>query len=102
MGQNKNPLSKTSFDHNLLEKLFFCIYSTTTTTPGNSDGGDGHPICGNSAGLKPDPDNCEKYYSCQEDGQGKFFFHHLFLADFTVLFSVDTMKFIYSQYLKLS
>ena len=23
MGQNKNPLSKTSFDHNLLEKLFF-------------------------------------------------------------------------------
>ena len=59
------------------------FYSTTTTTPGNTDEGDGHPICGNSAGLKPDPDNCEKYYSCQDDGQGKFLsIQHRFSAWF--------------------
>jgi len=51
--------------------------TTTTTTPGNTDEGDGHPICGNTAGLKPDPDNCEKYYSCQKDGQGSWLVNHL-------------------------
>ena len=62
-------------------QILVCFYSTTSTTPGNTDEGDGHPICGNSAGLKPDPDNCEKYYSCQEDGKGKFLLiHHHFSA----------------------
>ena len=58
--------------------------STTTTTINN--GGNGHPICGNSEGYKPDPENCEKYYICQRDGIGELYQIYLdFLKTGTML-----------------
>lgn len=50
-----------------------------STTSSNSDN-DAHPICGSTAGLKPDPKDCEKFYNCHEDGNGGWRMDHMSCA----------------------
>lgn len=52
----------------------------STTTSANDDNDAGHPICGTTAGLKPDPKDCEKFYNCHEDGNGGWRMSHMSCA----------------------
>jgi hypothetical protein len=46
--------------------------ASTTTTP--TEGG--HPICGHTSGIKPDPSDCHAYFMCQDLGMGQWEVKH--------------------------
>ncbi len=61
-----------------------CFQSTLTTVSESSpltttagEEGESHPICGETSGIKPDPVDCQKYYFCNQDGQGGWLVDHM-------------------------
>lgn len=54
-----------------------CFYSSFPVTTSSNNGGEPHPICGTSPGLKPDPQDCAKFYSCAPDGLGGWLIDHM-------------------------
>jgi len=48
------------------------VFRPSTTTQGSG----GHPICGTTSGIKPDPVDCHDYYMCELRDGGQWIVTH--------------------------